>query len=165
MPRRPWTDEDKANALALYTEHESLAVATAMTGIPKSTIQYWAQEAGLPAYNTEKTAAAVKQSVENRAARWEERRAELANKIGVLAEIAVNKAAQYLVDGDAASAQKAATTMGIAIDKAQLLTGQATGRIEHGDANGELAAEVARLVEERRSVAPGTVSMDSRRTA
>lgn len=165
MPRRPWTDEDKQNAVNLYTEHQSLAVATAMTSIPKSTIQHWAQEAGLPAYNTEKTSAAVKQSVENRAERWEERRAALADKIGVLAEIAVNKAAQYLVDGDTMDAQRAATTMGIAIDKAQLLTGQPTGRIEHGDANGELATEVARLVEERRSVAPGTVSLDSRRTA
>lgn len=165
MPRRPWTDQQKRQALDLYTEHESLAVASTMTGIPKSTIQHWAQTEGLPAYNTEKTRAAVKQSVENRAAAWAERKEALADKIGVLAEIAVNQAAQFLVNGQTQDAQRAATTMGIAVDKAQLLSGAATGRIEHSDANEELAAEVARLVENRRSVAAGTIPMAPRRTA
>ncbi len=58
-----WTDDDKAQALALL-QSDGLAAAFHATGVPRSTISLWADQAGIDraacaGHSGEKTAAAV----------------------------------------------------------------------------------------------------------
>lgn len=159
-----WTDEQKADALARYVV-EGLSAAARATGIPSGTIASWASRTPgmqtLASENRERMAAAL----EACELKWQSHKVELVQQFAGLADAALAMAHDNVESGNVRNVKDAITSAAIAVDKAQLLSGGATGRIEHGDANGELAAEVARLVEERRSVAPGTVSLDSRRTA
>jgi hypothetical protein len=80
--------------------------------------------------------------------RWEQRRCDLANEIGLKAAQALDKVGEALEQGKLRDAQAGATTLGILIDKAQLLSGGSTGRSEHTHTNSELDAEIRRLVEQ-----------------
>ena len=63
--------------------------------------------------------------------RWEERRLELAHRVGEQAEEALRRTAKEIKSGKAADAKNMATTLAILIDKAQLLTGSTTNRHEY----------------------------------
>ncbi len=162
--KRTYTDEERADALARYVS-DGLAAAAKATGIPSGTIASWATRTdgvrSLAHENKERMRAALEASD----LRWQAHKVDLVKQFAGMVEVAIAMAHDSAEDGNVRDMQGALTSAAIATDKAQLLSGGATGRIEHSDADGELAAEVARLVEERRAVAAGAVPMDSRRTA
>lgn len=122
-----WSEQDKAHALALLTDGNTLAEAHHATGIPKPTLIRWAKQAGIEVERaSERTLAAIET---NRLA-WEERRTVVAEKAGRLAELAADEATRLLAEGEYLEAQRLMTVMGVSVDKAQLLTGAATVRTE-----------------------------------
>lgn len=151
MPRQPWTAEQREHALGLYAEHGA-GEAARRTGIPVGTISSWAQRAGVAATATARTAAAVeasKASMEARKVRLADDlmediqriRAQLFAPCVERKPVVVSDGARVgshveIVDVDLSqpsfSEQKAImTTIAIAIDKVQILTGEATERVDH----------------------------------
>lgn len=135
-----WTREQKAEALALHRDHGP-AEAARRTGIPKPTIASWARRAGV---HSDATDGAERTRVARRAAEeaWATRRARLADKMGQLAETLADRAFDADESRDAKQLVEAAEKAG---GMAQLLTGGATGRVEHehqdvGTPQGRLAA-------------------------
>lgn len=126
MARRSYTPDEKADALAAYVEHGPREAAT-MTGIPASTIASWARRGGVQTRCIENASARVRaQQVA-----WEERRLNLAHEIGATAAMALEATRVNIAAGMVRDAKDAATTMAILVDKAQLLTGNATGHQQH----------------------------------
>lgn len=125
MARRTWTDEQREHALAVYADHGP-AEAARRTGIPKGTIAAWA--------NRREVQTRVAENLENArlvaSMRWAERRSELADQAGEAAAIALAQAVAALQAGNDHLAKAAGVVFGIAVDKAQLLTGEATSRTE-----------------------------------
>lgn len=119
-----YTDDEKASALELYVE-VGPSEAARRTGIAQPTISNWARVAGLQeqvAWARAGHVLAVKQ-------KWEERRAVIAEKVGDLAEEALEASRDAVAIGDSRAARDFGSTMATAIDKAQLLTGGPTERI------------------------------------
>lgn len=153
---RTYTDTEKADAVAVYVEH-GLAEAHRRTGIAKNNLQRWAKSAGhdlaqLTDRAAQKTAAATETRLANMAAR----RADLASDLmgdvqrlrAQLFAPCVERKAMVVSQGkDIGSEvevvdiahdqppfreqQAIMTTLAIAVDKIQILTGEATERIEH----------------------------------
>ncbi len=165
-----YTDEQKTEAVALYAEH-GLAYAAADTGITKTSIRRWAAEADPPvtppSRADSKTAAATKERLE----RMEERKQTLAE--GLMDDIAQLRERMFApcterkivtiagsvkeqgtwqvaeVDRDEptfAEQKSLMTTIAIAVDKVQVLTGGATQRTEHRYESG-VDAEIRDLTE------------------
>lgn len=151
MPRQPWTAEQKAHAQAAYVEHGPHE-ASRQTGIPVGTISSWAKREGWQTVATEQTAAATAAAMvalEERKARLafdlmddvQRLRAELFSPCVERKPVVVSDGARVgshveIVDVDLSqpsfSEQKAImTTIAIAVDKVQILTGAATERIDH----------------------------------
>jgi hypothetical protein len=126
MPRTEYPADVRVQALALYGNHGG-AEASRQTGVPAPTIRSWAHRDGIATGCTEKTRAATKAA----RLRWEERRLELAHRVGEQAEEALRRTAKEIKSGKAADAKNMATTLAILIDKAGLLTGSTTNRREY----------------------------------
>lgn len=111
-PKSTYTTEQRAAALAQLTANNGNLLRTSRdTGIPRQTLQNWANE--------ETPLDAETQNIRH------QKRGELADELKNLAYLAVDRAS----DPEAiakASALDAAKIAGIAIDKFQLLTGQPT---------------------------------------
>lgn len=138
-----YTDEQRQQAVDLYTEHGT-AEASRRTGIPRRTIRRWANQAGaVAAANTKETEAAT------RAARiqaaWGDYREQEALQAGGTAARARRRVAEALDAGDHQVIRAAAIAYGILIDKAELLSGRATERIESWSES-ELDRELRDLV-------------------
>lgn len=107
--RRSWTDADKERAIAVYTTCGNLSKTFRETGVPISTLRGWLAE--VPA------------------AKVQEAREEAQAVFVKEAWRAVIAYAQHLTSDEVikkTSAVPCATTIGILIDKIQLVTGQAT---------------------------------------
>lgn len=146
-PRRRYTEADRAAALELYVAEGPTAVQERF-GVPKGTVVGWARAAGVETEVGERTRA----SIEVQRVAWEERRVRLAHEMGAVAELALRRARGELTGTAAASARAAkdaATAMAILVDKAQLLTGGATGRHEVSDPRQRLAGIRDELVSRR----------------
>jgi len=148
-----YTDDQRTEAVAVYAT-EGMAAAHKATGIPKGTIKGWADKVGAAA--PERSKAKTKAATEARTAQLNERKLELAE--GLMDDIAqlrdrmfapcqerkivtiggtkddrgfwtvgeVNRDEPTFVE------QKSLmTTIAIAVDKVQVLTGGATQRTEH----------------------------------
>lgn len=151
MARRSYTDEQRAEALALYAEHGS-AVAAERTGIPSGTVQSWAHRAGVATACTQERLALAESAM----ATLEQRKATLASdlmgdierlraqlfapcterKVVTLAGGAAMPSTWDIVDVEldqpSFTDQRACmTSIAIAVDKVQILTGAATERIDH----------------------------------
>ena len=146
---REYTDEQKAEALALYPEL-GVAETWRRTGIPKPTIASWARRAGLPHTDA---ATKTREATIAAAARADQLRAELRIKL-------LEKANDLLdrMDGEhvefknsakeirevrypiapAGVVQNYATSVGILIDKYRLEVGEATTRSESRDITSDL---------------------------
>ena len=142
-----YTDKQKAEAVALYPEHGTAETAR-RTNIPPRTITRWAREAGLTAQaSTEKTSKARAAGAARVAQAWGDFREAEAMGAGATAIRLREAIMQALADKKATAldAKNLAITYGILIDKAELLSGQATERIEHwveSDVDAELRALV-----------------------
>lgn len=161
MPAPKWTDEQKQHALDLYREH-GVQHAAAETGIPRGTISSWAKRAGVQTVAPENLAAAV----EARSLRLELRRGELAERLyaetGKLLDqlwqpttyvkivtVGTGEGTSMVAVGEAEvpqptfrDQQAIMTSVGIALDKAQLLSGEATERSEANGSPFDLEAEL-----------------------
>jgi transposase-like protein len=133
MARRSFTDEQRAEALALYAE-VGAAEAARRTGIAAGTIQSWASRSGVATACNERTAAAVEAAQQQ----WAQRRVAMVHEMGRVAAKALRVAENNLDAGSANKAKDAATTMAILVDKAQLLGGDATARHESRELRNQL---------------------------
>lgn len=152
----PYTDQQKTEALELYVTHGPTETSR-RTGIPKDTVSAWAAKAGLRT-NVSKTA-------NGRAAqriKWEDRRDGMAHDLGRVAAKAIAWAERAIDSDDGKTAQTAITSAAIAIDKAQLLTGGATNRVEHAGYD-EREKEIRQLIDQKRALAAGAVRLDDHR--
>lgn len=114
--------------------------------VNKTTLYRWAKAEGIDlsarhGAAPEKTAAATFGA--HRA--WAARRAELVDAAGAAAERALHGCLTALDDGSYRDAQSAATTFGILVDKAQLLSGGATSRNGALDPRSAVVAGRARV--------------------
>lgn len=141
LARRRYTDAQRAEAIELYRTDGPTAAQTRL-GIPKGTVARWAKETGVETVSNAKNATAVEASHIH----FAQRRTDLAH--GLLDDVeklrdqlfAKAKVHHFDKDGDFHEAEldeptfgdKRAilTSIGIAVDKVQLLSGGATGRTE-----------------------------------
>lgn len=167
MARTRYDDATKAEALAAYVEHGP-AEASRITGIAMGTIASWASRAGVQSVATENKVVRVDGALASLA----ELKAQLARdlledtqrlrgqlyapctarKVVVVSDGARDGAHVEIVDVDLTQPsftdQRAImTTIAIAVDKVQILTGQATEITEHRHID-QLDAEVRQLTAE-----------------
>jgi hypothetical protein len=137
---------EREHALRLYSEH-GLAHASEATGVPKATLLRWVDQSG-----TERNAKKLRAIVlETAQATMAERRARLAERLLTVAEQRV----ELLADDPTADRRHLAVVAAIAIEKSQLLAGEATVRteaIQPEQARSELA-DLQRHWRERRLTA------------
>jgi hypothetical protein len=123
MARSPYTPEQRDEALRLYRERGP-AEAGRRTGIRADTISEWARRAGIVSTHTRHRAA----HIQARRQAWAERRLSMADDLGEIAGLAFEQVKARI---DEATAAQAADILVKVIDKAQLLTGEATERGDH----------------------------------
>lgn len=145
--KRTYTDEDKERArVALDSHGGNVTRAAKEASVPRATLQEWRDEWA--------AAAALPVPAEYLPAAAEyirrDKKGEVIEAAWNLASAAFQRAQEALPD---ASARDAATVAGIAVDKAQLLSGAATERTEHhikavlGILPPDVRAEVIRLAQ------------------
>lgn len=117
MPRRRYTRTEKAQAVA-EAERTSLTAASESTGVPITTLKYWFDS---PAFADIRT----------------KTREELAEGSIAMALIAQAELVRRIRSGDI-SDQALVAAYGVGIDKAQLLSGEATARTERRDITSDL---------------------------
>lgn len=125
MQRLQYTDEQRDEALALLAE-VGTAEASRRTGIPKGTIASWGHRAGVNGPEVRNVTEAARMVT---AATLAERKAQLAGDLRSLAAKAVAKLAEK-IDADEVSPRDLVSALTAAVDRLQLLTGEATARIE-----------------------------------
>ena len=115
--------ELRARALALYRGEVGPAEAARRVGVPPATVRGWAHRAGVSSERAAHARAGAK------AARltWAQRRAEVARDSGDAAAELLARMRKARKPREAADWSRA---FAIAVDKAQLLGGGATGRVE-----------------------------------
>lgn len=120
--RRTYTPEQRTEALALYLDHGP-AEASRRCGVPAGTIRQWALRAG------KKSPRAARAVAGAEAARltWAARKAEVALRSGEAAAEFLERAVGTPKAREGSDWMRA---YALAVDKAQLLDGGATGRVE-----------------------------------
>lgn len=180
--RRTWTDEQRDEALLLYADH-GVAVAAERTGIPRGTIASWARRAGVAGGVGINSEAVQARSAMRRASALDRRtdiaagllddvarlRAELFAPVVHRKVVTVNDGPTHgshveIVDVELDSPiptdKKALmTTIAIAVDKALLLLGEATERVE------QLGGSSHNDIENRRTTAAGALDELAQRRA
>lgn len=125
-----YTDQDKEHALNLYTQHGATHAANE-TGISRRTILRWANDAGLVSQaNQEKTTQARAAAAEKVATEWADFRSGEAVNAGASAANIRSAIRNRVAAGDPRGVRDLAVAYGIMIDKAELLSGHATERVE-----------------------------------
>lgn len=141
-----WSDEQKEQALRLYRVNGA-AHASGVLGIPQGTIRRWASERG------ERTLAPknVEAAVEATRLKWSARRLTMADEVGEVAQLALDKVREMLEGDKLRDAASGTTAFGTLVDKAQLLSGGATSRqhVDHASLVEEAKAKVLSLVPQR----------------
>lgn len=149
-----YTDEQRQQAVELYQSIGPKAAAR-QTGISDRTIQRWAKGEGVladVADNEEKTRAARAANAERVSRAWGDFREQEALSSGALAaRLRAEIRDRVDAGGEGKDIRDLAVTYGILIDKAELLSGQATSRIEVW-AESELDQELRGLVSEMEGV-------------
>lgn len=149
-----YTPEQRAEALTLYAKHGP-GEAARRTGIKRGTISVWAQRAGVTCNSRETMAAAREVAVLTR----QERTIRLSASLLAVAEREIEgltkpvhtrkvAASGKLIEWDdlpePADRRQMVTIAAIAIDKSQLLVGEATSRVERIEP-AEAESEIQRL--------------------
>lgn len=153
MPAKKWTDEQKAEAMAVYAS-EGPAAAHLATGIPEGTIKSWAarthgaqaERAGRNAAATVAAAERRHRAMQQRRASEEEARTAQLERLSVVAELALDRAIDMLTNPDfEVTPHEAMLTASRAIEKQQLLAGRPTSR--HDWSAAEPEERRARIIE------------------
>lgn len=142
MSRTTYTDEQKAEALALYVEHGA-SEAGERTGIPAGTIACWASRSGATTQREERTANALAAHRLVSAALREEIRAQALER-------ALITVSRITADVPAGDAKNLAVAFGVLLDKYRLEMGETTGHMEHRMATSERVLALRDEVAERR---------------
>lgn len=142
-----YTAEKRAETLRLYQEHGT-SQTVKLTGVPARTLLTWAKTAGVTAQaGAEKTRAAQAVAAERTATVWADFRQQEALHAGAAANQMRRATLQASEDGDAGLLRARVIAYGIFVDKAELLSGQATERIEVW-AQSELDRDLHSLIDE-----------------
>ena len=146
-----YTEEDRANAVAVWKEHGT-AEAERRTGITGRTITRWAKAAGEMSQDmTQKTSTARAHAAEKVALQWGDYRSGEAAQAGAAAAHIRRQVIEASDEGNHLLLRARSISYGILIDKAELLSGNATERIE-GWAESELDRDLKSLVNEMEEV-------------
>ncbi len=137
MAARAYTDEEKKEALALRRTHGP-AEASRRTGIKCATIRSWAHRS---AEDASEGAEQTRAATETARLSWAQRRAELTDETGAVAAAILDR---IKVSRRSSDARALAQAFSVLIDRAQLLDGGATSRVEVADPE-DLAARVRGL--------------------
>jgi hypothetical protein len=142
-----YTPEQKQQVIALWPEFGT-AETERLTGVPARTIIRYVNEAGLMTQDRqEKTAEARAALSEKVAAAWGDFRAQEALAAGSAANRMRRAAIEASDERDAGLLKARVVAYGIFIDKAELLSGQATQRIEMW-AESEIDRDLKKAIEE-----------------
>lgn len=142
--------EERATAVSLY-QQVGPAEASRQTGIPQRTILEWAKAEGVIAQaNQERTAEARAVNAERVAVAWGDYREQEAAAAGATANFTRQALRRSVEAGESRAARELAVVYGILIDKAELLSGKATSRIEVW-AESQMAVELEEMVNEVRA--------------
>jgi len=109
---RTYSVPDKMAAV-IAADMTSTRAASSAAGVPQSTLRYWMKDPGLAQYR-------------------DKAREVLAQEMTTLAHLLLHKLV-VAVQEDRLEPRDLIIALGVATDKAQLLTGQATGRLETRD--------------------------------
>lgn len=157
-----WSDDEKAAAVAAYVETSNLAEAQRAVRrddgqVPgKNSIKTWAVKAGHDL--TEITARAVAKTQQATAAqlrRWQDRRTQMLHEIGGAAQLALDSSVACMAVGEPSAAKDYATVCAIFVDKAQVLSGDASHIVRTPWDPKAVASEAAPRAEGLRSVPTG----------
>lgn len=147
MGGRRWPKEVRERAVELYAEHGTSVTARILQEegfrVPPNTVAQWASRAGVVRSTSERTRAATTVSAE----RWALRRVRLADELGEIAEMVAKAMKTAIGEDQLSKARDGAGTLAIAIDKAQLLSGDPTRRTETVGTREYLAAKARELDE------------------
>lgn len=171
QPRATWTPEQRREALRLYAE-VGKAEAARITGISPGTIASWAARHKVIAPNAAEHAqavAAIRTSITERKAELADQMLDDARRVlAQLHEPTVERVVKVVSDGrdmgshteivdvhydrpSAGDQERIARTVATLVDKVQLLTGEATSRVEQAitappERSPEQEAELARVL-------------------
>ena len=130
MSHMVYTDEQKTQVLALWPELGT-AGTEQQTGVAARTILRYVTEAGLMTHDRqEKTVEARAAAAERISTAWADFRAQEALAAGAAANRMRREALEASLEKNAALLKARVVAYGIFIDKAELLSGQATQRIQ-----------------------------------
>lgn len=124
MPPGNWTPDERQTAIQLLRDSTTLADTHRQTGIPKQTLSGWAKD---EAIDLGRTTEKIREAVAARNAQQATRRADLADALLALAELAVPVEVDMI---DSADLRDVVGSRTRAIHDMQLLTGQPTDRTE-----------------------------------
>lgn len=146
-----YTDTQRTEAVTLYQQAGG-SEASRQLGIPRRTILDWAKASGVVAQaDQEKTTEARAVAAERVTTAWADYRSREATAAGATASRARQSLLRLIDADEGRAAQSMAVTYGILIDKAELLSGNATERIETW-ASSELDRSLRELVDEMEEV-------------
>jgi transposase-like protein len=140
--RTRYSDEQKREALDLFVEVGG-SEAGRRTGIPSGTIAAWASRGGITGPPTPE----VVHALEVRAVTLADRKVELAGQLRTLAVKATAKLVER-IDNDEIAAKDLISALTAAIDRMQLLTGEATARTESFGAEVPKREHLANVVDQ-----------------
>jgi hypothetical protein len=144
--------EVKELALSLFPEHGGARAAKIMAEqgyeVPGATIRMWASQAGISGVSD-----SLRAGGEVAKERWAIRRARMADELGEVAEMALVAIRDAIEAGTLSKGRDGAGILAILVDKASLLSGDATRRTETVGSPAvvaQKAAELDQLAERRR---------------
>lgn len=161
---RRYTSSERARAMEIYREHGP-AQAARRLGIPYETIRRWARDGGeiKPALTPhEQSARAHAMATTRVSAKWAEARVEEADKAGAAAQQARERLLDVLMSDDHQMLRAAVNAYEVLINKAEMLSGQASERIAiwaETDLDRELKSLVKTLEDAKRQELPATQKM------
>lgn len=143
------TDGWQADARTRFEGGESLRAIAAAVGVNREKIRRTAIAERWVRHEEPAGMARTEAARQRSLSKWAERRESEANAAGITAAIARQRLVQALQGGDDKMTRASAVAYGILIDKAQLLAGGATERLEHTapERSAEQEQELARVLE------------------
>ena len=145
-----YTDQDRQGAIELYQQVGATEASTRLD-IPRRTILDWASKAGVVAQaDQEKTSEARAVGAERITTAWADFRAQEALAAGAAANRMRREVLEASTERNANLLKARVVAYGIFIDKAELLSGQATQRIQvwaESEVDRELREAMAQLEE------------------
>lgn len=142
VQRVQWSESQKQRAMEIF-ERSGAAEASKQTGVPIATISSWARRSGQSAVTPERAARVASKSLT-----LAERRQQLGETFLAKAEMLINCVRSA---DDAIDRKRGIEAARVAAEAAQLLTGEATSRVE--TVNAEAQAAAADVVRQLRAVA------------